>query len=297
MTRDPVIIEAAINGATPKERNPNVPRSPQEVARDALACIDAGAAIVHNHIDRMGLTEADAAKRYLEGWRPVLEKRPDALIYPTVHFGEVMNYEHLAPLAQSGLLRVGLVDPGSVNLGRAEGDGVPRGGLVYSNSFDTIAHAFDIHREHRLGPSMAIYEPGFLRTVLAWWRAGRLPQGAMVKLYFATEQGLTGTAFGLAPTRTALAAYLELLAGCDLPWAVSVAGGDLSSSEVADAAVELGGHLHLGLEFYGGPGTPTNVELVERAVAQCRAKGRPVATPDQAAQILRLPRLQHAVVP
>jgi uncharacterized protein (DUF849 family) len=46
----PLIIEAAINGATPKARNPNTPKTPAEIAADAVACLSAGAAIVHNHI-------------------------------------------------------------------------------------------------------------------------------------------------------------------------------------------------------------------------------------------------------
>ncbi len=45
----PVILEAAINGAAP-----DAPRLPAEIAGTALACFDAGAAIVHNHIDVMG---------------------------------------------------------------------------------------------------------------------------------------------------------------------------------------------------------------------------------------------------
>jgi len=290
MSAEPVIIEAAINGATPKERNPNVPRTPEEIAADALAAIEAGAAVIHNHIDLGGLSEAEAAERYLEGWRPVLAARPDALLYPTVHFGPPLGYEHLIPLAASGKLRMGLCDPGSVNLGRVDEAGVPTGGIVYANSFEQIGRALDICREQRLGPSLAIYEPGFLRATLAWWRAGRLPAGAMVKLYFSSEQGLTGAPFGLPPTAAALDAYLELLEGCDLPWAVSLAGGDVVASEVALLALERGGHLHLGLEFFGGPRTPTNVELVTEAVALCDKAGRPVATPDQAASILRLPR-------
>jgi len=290
----PVIIEAAINGATTKERNPNVPRTPEEIAADALACFEAGAAVIHNHIDLPGLTEAEAAERYLAAWRVVLAERPDALWYPTVHFGPPMSYEHLPLIAESGLLRLGLCDPGSVNLGRADDRGVPTGGIVYGNSFDFIARVFEICEEQRLGPSLAIYEPGFLRAALAWWRAGRLPQGAMVKLYFSTEQGLLGAPFGLPPTATALDAYLELLEGCDLPWAVSAVGGDVVATEVAPLALERGGHLHLGLEFYGGPRTPTNVELVSEAVALCEKAGRPVATPDQAAAILRLPRSRAA---
>lgn len=286
---EPVIIECAINGATSKTTNPNVPTEPAEIARDALACFDAGAAIVHNHIDRFRVTEAEAAERYLEGWGPILAARPDALLYPTVHFGATISYEHLIPLAEAGL-RLGLVDPGSVNLGGTDAEGVPRGGFVYANSFDAMARAFDICRDHRLGPSLAIYEPGFLRAALAWWRAGRLPQGAMFKLYFSTERGYLGAPFGLPPTPTALDAYLELLDGCDVPWAVSVVGGDVGASEIAATALDRGGHLHLGLEFFGGDRTPTNAELVAEAVSLCESTGRSPATPNEAAQTLGLPK-------
>ena len=47
---DLVIIEAAINGATPKTVNPNVPVTEDEIVAGALACFETGAAIVHQHI-------------------------------------------------------------------------------------------------------------------------------------------------------------------------------------------------------------------------------------------------------
>ncbi|MCF2533324.1 3-keto-5-aminohexanoate cleavage protein [Yinghuangia soli] len=286
----PVIIEAAINGVTSRDRNPHVPITPAEIAEDALACFAAGAAVVHNHIDRYGRTEAEAAERYLEGWRPILAARPDALVYPTVHASPTPGYEHQVLLAESGLARIGIVDPGSVNLGGVDKDGVPAGSFVYANSYDKIARAFEICADHRLGPSMAIYEPGFLRTVVAWWRAGRLPAGSMVKLYFSTERGYMGAPFGLPPTAAALDAYLEILDGCDIPWAVSVVGGDVIAEEVARLALARGGHLHLGLEFYAGDRQPTNAELVTEAVRLCEKAGRPVATPDETATLLNLPR-------
>ena len=84
---NPVIIECAINGVTSKVTNPHVPIEPSEIVADALACIEAGAAIIHNHIDRYGVSVDQAAERYLEAWRPILAARPDALLYPTIHFG------------------------------------------------------------------------------------------------------------------------------------------------------------------------------------------------------------------
>ena len=118
---------------------------------------------------------------------------------------------------------------------------------------------------------MAIFEPGWLRTALTWHHAGRLPKGAMVKLYFGGDFGyLTsggqhgGATFGLPPTVAALDAYCELLDGCELPWSVAVIGGDLIASPIARLALERGAHLHVGLEDYAGERQPTNVELVAR---------------------------------
>jgi uncharacterized protein (DUF849 family) len=297
----PVIIEAAINGTTTKERNSHVPRTPEEIAVDALASLAAGASIVHNHADVVAVPGEQAAARYLEGWAPVFSEVPDALLYPTTNFGPGVEgaYSHMAPLATTGQLRIGIIDPGSVNLGGVDADGLPAApGFVYANSFGDIRHQAAVCEELRLGPSMAIFEPGWLRTALLWWRAGRLPQGAMIKLYFGGDGGYItsdaqkagGATFGLPPTITALDAYCELLDGCDLPWSVAVIGGDIATSDIIRPALERGAHLHVGLEDHAGDRTPTNEELVLEAVELCKAVGRPVATRDEAAKILDLPR-------
>lgn len=298
---DPVIIEAAINGGSTKARNPHTPTTPEEIAADALACIAAGAAIVHNHIDRVMVPGDESAARYLEGWAPVLAQRPDALLYPTTNFGPGVEgaYAHMAPLAATGALAIGIIDPGSVNFGQIGDDGVPMApGLVYTNSFGDIRHQRDLCEELRLGPSIAIFEPGFLRTAMRYRAAGMMPRGAMIKLYFGGHAGYPtggaaggGAAFGLPPTLTALDAYCELMEERTVPWSVAVIGGDLfDHRDVALEALARGAHLHVGLEDHVGARTPTNLELVEEAVALCADAGRPVATIAEAAAILDLPR-------
>lgn len=297
----PVIIEAAINGTTSKERNPNSPRTPDEIAADAIACIDAGAAIVHNHVDIVMVPGEESAARYLEGWRPVFEVRPDALIYPTTNFGPGVEgaYSHMEPLAASGLCKIGIIDPGSVNFGGVDAEGLPEApGMVYVNSFGDIRHQANLCETLRLGPSIAIFEPGFLRTAMRFVHVGRLPQGAMIKLYFGGPFGYItgggtrgGAAFGLPPTLKGLDAYCELMDGSPVPWSVAVIGGDLfAHTDMALEALARGAHLHVGIEDYAGDATPTNVELVEQAVALCKEAGRPVATIAEAEAILDLPR-------
>ena len=116
----------------------------------------------------------------------------------------------------------------------------------------------------------------------------------MAKFYFGGEWGLTargrGVTFGLPPTKKALLAYLEMLEGTTIPWSVSVWGGDLLQTPVAQLALELGGHLHVGIEEHFDPErTPTNLELLEEAKALCASVGRPLATTADSIRILNLP--------
>ncbi|MBL4710815.1 MAG: 3-keto-5-aminohexanoate cleavage protein, partial [Flavobacteriales bacterium] len=52
--------------------------------------------------------------------------------------------------------------------------------------------------------------------------------------------------------------------------------------------ISLGGHIRLGLEDYAytQDGQPTNVQLVERAVAVIESMGHDVATPEEARSMI-----------
>jgi 3-keto-5-aminohexanoate cleavage enzyme len=294
----PLIIEAALNGGTSKARNPFTPKTPEEIAADALACLDAGATVIHTHLaGGLRQTGDEAAQDYIAGWTPVLAARPDTILYGTVAEGPDVEtrFGHYRALAAAGM-RMGAFDPGSVNLATQGPDGLPGPvSFVYRTSFKDIAGLVDLLAETRLGPAIAIYEPGWLRTTLAYEKAGKLPAGAFVKLYLAGDYNFIdgkkgGITFGLPPTEKALDAYLEMMAGSSLPWAASVIGGCVAKSGLAKLAIERGGHVRVGLEDYGGEDQPRNADLVAEVADIARACGRPIATSAQAAEILRLPR-------
>lgn len=293
----PVIIEASLNGGTPKSVNPHVPRSPAEIAADAIRCIDAGASMVHTHTDDpvSGGSGIHDPAPYLEAWRPILEARPDTLLFPTAPVGQPVpvedRFSHSLALAEAGVLAQAPVDPGSTNIGRTGVDGLPPDSdFVYSTNFRDARWLIERCRELRIGISVSIFEPGFLRFILAYHHAGRLPPGVMIKLYFGADPLL----FGLPPTIASLEAYLQLLDGTGIPWLVSAFGDDVVGFGLAKAALIRGGHLQVGLEPFGGDRQPTNLELVQEAAALAERVGRPLASASEAAAILDLPQREQS---
>jgi uncharacterized protein (DUF849 family) len=291
MSGGPVIIEAALNGITSRRHNADVPVTPEELATVAIGCIDAGAAVVHTHSSDITARPEDRTEEYARCYRSVLAERPGAILYPTTGIGSTVadRYAHVGMLASERLIRATFVDPGSVNLGGAGPDGLPPPlEYVYTNTFADIRYAFDLASQHELGPSIAVFEPGFLQVVLAYHEAGALPPGTLVKLYFAAGGYLTpGRAlWGAPPIPEALDLYLAMLGDTGIPWAVAVVGGDALDAPITHIALERGGHLRLGLE--DDPEAADNVRLVERATELCASVGRPVATIMETEAILQL---------
>ncbi|MEM1402613.1 MAG: 3-keto-5-aminohexanoate cleavage protein [Pseudomonadota bacterium] len=293
LSNHPLIIEASLNGSTSKDKNPNVPYSDEEIVADAIACMEAGAALVHNHTDEpiMGGAGTLDTERYARPWRELLKHRPDAILTPTMPFAQdgitiEERFQHVTDMAEEGLLAQGLCDPGTFNVSLIGEDGLfAPTNLIYRNDMADSHYYVDKCRALNIGMSISIFEPGFLKFVMAYVRVNQLPAGSMVKLYFGTED----VPFGLPPTVASLEAYLGMLGDSDVPWLVSSFGDDCVGCGLAAAAIERGGHVQVGLEPFAGDRTPTNVELVKEVVDLAAEYGRPVASPEEAAKILALP--------
>jgi uncharacterized protein (DUF849 family) len=134
-----------------------------------------------------------------------------------------------------------------------------------------------------------VFEPGFLRVVLAYHAAGALPPGTLVKFYFSGGGYLGGGAplWGAPPIIEALDMYLAMLGDAPIPWAVAVLGGSVVDTPVARAALERGGHVRVGIEDWDDG--PPNAEQVAAVAALAAEAGRPVATISEAAEMLGLP--------
>ena len=89
------------------------------------------------------------------------------------------RWAHVEELARRGMGGMTLVDPGSVNLGLTSGGAVAADAASgpYANPLADIEYMFARSGELGAAPSISVFEPGFLRTTLAWQRAGRLPRG------------------------------------------------------------------------------------------------------------------------
>src|SRR3712207_5382488 len=81
-----LIIEARVNEYMDRARgNPNVPYTPAEIAADAVACREAGAAVLHFHARKSdGQPEHDPSS-YAETVRRIRESS-DILVHPTLGY-------------------------------------------------------------------------------------------------------------------------------------------------------------------------------------------------------------------
>lgn len=278
-----VWIEAALNGAWTRERQPAIPISIAEIVADGVAAAEAGAAIIHLHA-------YDAATGRQCGdydiYAPIIEgirAKVDAIVYPTLpitgsgYAGELRSakerYRHLERLAQNGLAEWGVVDPGSAVFTRF--DQIVRGeaGYAYYNPDDHFREGMRIAALYGVRPSSAIYEPGCLRLGAATAAAMRQVPTPVYRFMFAQE-----FCFGFPPEERFLPAHLALLEEMapGAPWMVAGLGVDIRP--LIAPAVARGGHIRVGLEDRPFGVRETNRGLVEEAVRLVRVAGAEPAT-------------------
>jgi 3-keto-5-aminohexanoate cleavage enzyme len=276
-----VWIEAALNGAWGRERQPGIPVTIDEIVADGLAAADAGAAIIHVHAYDPATgrqkDEWETYARIIEGIRA----SADVIVYPTIplagsdyaNTNAERRYAHTAELAKRGLLEWTVCDPGSCNFMRVDEVSDPSTGFVYQNPMADIREGLRLSVQHRLHPGYAIYEPGFTRLGSALARSMPGLPTPIYRFMFSDE-----FAWGFPPEPMHLGAHLQLLRNLEpeAPWMVAGLGVDIR--RLIEPAVNSGGHVRVGLEDAPWQTMLTNRQWVEEAATRIRAVGGEPAT-------------------
>ena len=294
----PVIIESHINGAVTRNRHPNLPVTHEEIADEAIRCLDAGACLVHNHNTNFALKGEDAYEDYMKIWNKVFAKYPNALVYPTLcRTTELTDTEagneHISLLVRRAGIKVSCMDPGAVNLAIREDDEGYLIGAPYMYNNTLIARQVRLMRQTDTPITFGCYEPGHMRMALHYIDSGLAPKGSSLDFYLIGDYGLLSTTpvntSGMPVTMESLYFYLNMMGERKIPWYVSIWGaGSMDLRPIMKRAVELGGHLRVGLEMYYDPNRPmSNVELYQEACDIAREVGRPIATAEQYLSILK----------
>jgi 3-keto-5-aminohexanoate cleavage enzyme len=279
----PVWIEAALNGPWARTHQPKIPITADEIYSEAVACAEAGAAIIHFHA-----YDPDTGRQRddFEIYAPIIERirsRIDVICYPTIPFAGSVDapapmpaerrFEAVEKLMRAGLVEWAVVDPGSTNITQYADVPEGREGFTYANPEAHVRFGLELASKYRTHPSFAIYEPGFMRLGAALCATQPEVPEPIYRFMFSDQ--LT---FGFPPKEWALDAYLELLRQ-EAPGAFwMIAGLGVEIEPLIEASVARGGHVRVGLEDARFRCEQPNIALVKGAVQKLYRLGRRAAT-------------------
>ncbi|MGX1499139.1 3-keto-5-aminohexanoate cleavage protein [Roseibium aggregatum] len=271
----PCIICVAITGSLPrKENNPAVPITVSEQVESTQAAFEAGASIVHAHVrndDETPSSDPEKFARLKEG----LEKHCPGMIIQFSTGGR----------SGAGKERGGMIalkpDMASLSVGS---NNFPT--RVYENPPDLVDWLASEMRTHHVKPEIEAFDLSHIHQAAAMNRDGRIPG----KLYV---QFVMGVKNAMPVDRDVFDYYIKTVKRLapDAEWCA--AGIGQHQFTLNEWCISSGGHTRTGLEdnirLDRDTLAPSNAALVKRAADLCETYERPVATWQQAREILGLP--------
>lgn len=274
MSKNPCIICVAITGSVPtKAANPAVPISVEEQIESTQEAFEAGASICHAHVrndDETPSSDPEKFARLKEG----LEKHCPGMI---IQFstggrsGAGKTRGSMLPLAP---------DMASLTVGS---NNFPT--RVYENPPDLVDWLSAEMRAYRIKPEIEAFDLSHIHHAVKMSEDGRIPG----KLYI---QFVMGVKNAMPVDRDVFDYYVTTVKRLapDAQWCAAGIGKDQIT--LNDWAVSAGGHARTGLEdnvrLDRETLAPSNAALVKRVVELCDKYERPVATWQQARDILEL---------
>jgi 3-keto-5-aminohexanoate cleavage enzyme len=260
-----IMITAAISGAeTTKEQQPNLPVTPQEVAKAAKECRDAGVSIVHLHVrDNDGNPTADV-ERFKECYEAIKSVTDIVVEFTTGGAIGMSDDERTAPLQLRP--QMASLDCGSVNFADE----------ILPNSFPSMRRYARDMAKYGVKPTFECFDVGHV------YNANILIKEGLVKppYHFTFVLGVPG---GMPATVEALIMMKSALPNEDLEW-TGIGVGGRGTVLIPPVSALMGGHARIGFEdniyFTKGVVAKSNAQLASRIADMVRANGGEIASPD-----------------
>ena len=270
----PVVIAVAITGSVPRKKdNPAVPVTPAEQIESTHQAFEAGATLVHIHVRNPDESSGSDPKLFAQVQEGVKKHCPGMIIqFSTGGRGREASQRGAMLYLKPDMASLAT---GSVNFAT----------MIYENPPDFI----DVLAKEMLGkdikPECELFDLAMLYNAADLVKRGLLASPPHVQFVMGIK--------GAMPARRSILEFMISEMNAVLPGATWTAAGVARHQfEVAQWALELGGHCRTGLEdnirFDETRLAASNAELVTKIVEVCGKHGRRPATPAEARQLLGL---------
>ncbi len=286
ITTDKLIICVAPLGSfMGKDMNPNIPIQPEEIAEEVYRAWNEGASVVHIHArDKNGIatTDPEVFKRIDQRIR---EKGCDIIIEHSTSPGREPGAR-----VEDGIRSLDAQpEMASVDIGVQV---VMRRGQelinMWTRSF--IDRLLKATLEKGIKPELEIFTPGGMEEVNVHIETGLLKKPYWIDFVLDMQRTQQNT---IRYTPKNLMHYVDLLPPDSMFLAMGIAGTELPA---AIQSILLGGHVRVGFEdnlmYRRGVLAESNAQLVVRVVSIARELGRNPASPNEARDLLGIPKLQ-----
>src|SRR5215475_1417493 len=298
-----VIITCAVTGSihTPS-MSPHLPITAQQIADNAIAAAEAGAAVVHLHARNPQDGRPDQTPEAFAPFLKVIKQRSPVVVNITTGGSPTMSVEERVKPAATFKPEVASLNMGTMNFGlypmipRYKGkfkhdweepylEGTRKG--MFKNTLADIEYILTTCAGNNTRFEIECYDIGHLYTLKHFLDRGVVKPPLFVQSVFGILGGIgTHPEDVIHMRRTAD----RLLGRDNYRW--SVLGAGRAQMPIAAMAAAMGGNVRVGLEdsLWIGPGklAETNAQQVTKARQIIEGLGLEAASPDEAREILSL---------
>ena len=271
---EPLIVSVAPTGGLHgKEANPNLPEQPDEIIEDVIDCYEAGASVYHVHArDEDGNATQDVSK--FQELRDLVHEHVPEMVVNFTTGGRASKEELIRPsLSVEPRPDMATIDLGPMNM-------APE--LTVDNTTAKNERYARKMREAGVKPELEAFHPGQLTETNNLIEKDLLDPPYWFTIIF-------GMPTGTVPHPRNLLNFVENLPA-ESNWQCMAIGKH--QLPLTTMAMTLGGHVRVGMEdnvyYRRGELVESNAQLVERTVRIAEELERPVASTDEARDIIGL---------